>query len=115
MSLCLDITQANTGRAADRKESANLPARLFSHTWATIRTEIKTASGDASPSPGALMKHPITESPTMRSLLLKDITIPIAFKAIRCGRRAQLWNRQASIIRDLTKLAFRHGWCCLPI
>jgi len=47
----------------------------------------------------------------MRSLLFKDITIPIAFKAIRCSRRAQLWNRQASIIRDLTKLAFR----CNPL
>jgi hypothetical protein len=45
----------------------------------------------------------------MRSLLSKDITIPIAFKAIRHGGRAQLWNRQVSIIRDLTKLASRLG------
>ena len=51
----------------------------------------------------------------MRSLLFKDITIPIAFKAIRCGRRAQLWNRQASIMMDLNKLGFRQGWCDLPI
>jgi len=32
----------------------------------------------------------------MRSLLFKDITIPVAFKAIPYSRRAQLWNRQAS-------------------
>lgn len=51
----------------------------------------------------------------MRSLLFKDITIPVAFKAIPYGRRAQLWNRQASIVTDLTMLAFRHGWYGLPI
>jgi len=51
----------------------------------------------------------------MRSLLLKDITIPVAFKAIPYSRRAQLWNRQASIVTDLTMLAFRHGWYWLPI
>jgi hypothetical protein len=51
----------------------------------------------------------------MRSLLFKDITIPVAFKAIPYSNRAQLWNRQASIVTDLTMLAFRHGWCCLPI
>ena len=45
----------------------------------------------------------------MRSLLFKDITIPVAFKAIPYSRRAQLWNRQASIVTDLTMLAFRHG------
>jgi hypothetical protein len=59
--------------------------------------------------------QPITESLTMKRLLLKDITIPVAFKAIPYSRRAQLWNRQASIVTDLTMLAFRHGWCCLPI
>jgi hypothetical protein len=31
----------------------------------------------------------------------------VAFKAIRENRRAQLWSRQASIIMDLTTLAFR--------
>src|SRR5262245_28899072 len=31
----------------------------------------------------------------------------IAFKAIRRGRRAQLWKRQASIIRDRTKASER--------
>jgi hypothetical protein len=51
----------------------------------------------------------------MRSLLFKDITIPVAFKTIPYSRRAQLWNRQASIITDLTTLALRHGWHCLPI
>jgi hypothetical protein len=44
----------------------------------------------------------------MRSLIIKTITIPAAFKTIRCARRAQLWNRQASIVIDLSKLAFRH-------
>jgi hypothetical protein len=57
-----------------------------------------------------LEKQPITESPTMRSFVFNDITIPVAFKAIRCSRRAQLWNRQAWIIMDLTALALRHGW-----
>jgi hypothetical protein len=51
----------------------------------------------------------------MRSFLSTNTTIPIAFKASRCSRRAQLWTRQASIITDLTVLAFRHGWSCFPI
>jgi hypothetical protein len=51
----------------------------------------------------------------MRSLLLKDIIIPVAFTTMPYSRRAQLWNRQASIVTDLTMLAFRHGCCCLPI
>jgi len=61
-----------------------------------------------------LRKQPITESPTMRSFVLKCTTIPLAFKTIRCKRRAQLWNRQASIIIDLTTVALRHGWHCPP-
>jgi hypothetical protein len=61
----------------------------------------------------ALEKQPITESPTMRSFVFNDITIQVAFKA-SCSRRAQLWNRQASIIMDLTTLALRHGWHSLP-
>jgi hypothetical protein len=60
----------------------------------------------------ALERQPITESPTMRSLVLNCITIPVAFKAIRYKRRAQLWNRQASIIIDLTTVALRHVWHC---
>ena len=51
----------------------------------------------------------------MRSLLFKDVTIPGAFKTIPYSRRAQLWNRQASIMMDLSTLALRHGWHSLPI
>jgi hypothetical protein len=51
----------------------------------------------------------------MRSLPCKTITYQAAFKAIPYSRRAQLWNRQASIITDLTMLAFRHGWRCLSM
>jgi hypothetical protein len=50
----------------------------------------------------------------MRSFVFNDITVPVAFK-VTCSRRAQLWNRQASIIMDLTTLALCHGWRCLPI
>ena len=53
-------------------------------------------------------KQLITESPTMRSLFLKTITNPAAFKTIRSVRRAQLWGRQAAIVIGLNKLAFRH-------
>ena len=52
-------------------------------------------------------KTTITELTIMRGLLREYITLPIAFKAIRESRRAQLWNRQASIIMDLTALTFR--------
>jgi hypothetical protein len=51
----------------------------------------------------------------MRSFAFNRTTIPVAFKAIPNSRRVQLWNRQASIIKDLTTLALRHGWCGLPI
>jgi hypothetical protein len=51
----------------------------------------------------------------MRSLLFKRITVPVAFKAVPYSRRAQLWNRQASIVTELTMLAFRHRWYWLPI
>jgi len=51
----------------------------------------------------------------MSSFLSTSITIPIAFKASHSSRRVQLWRRQASIITDLSVLAFRHGWSCLPI
>ena len=49
----------------------------------------------------------------MRSFVFNNITIPVAFKVIRCNRRTQLWNRQAGIIMDLTALALRHGWYSL--
>jgi hypothetical protein len=61
-----------------------------------------------------LKAQPITESPTMRSFVVNFITIPAAFKTVRCKRRAQLWSRQASIIIDLTTVALRHGWHCPP-
>jgi hypothetical protein len=41
----------------------------------------------------------------MRSLVSNGIISPVVFKAIRCSRRVKLWNRQASIIRNLTTLA----------
>jgi hypothetical protein len=50
----------------------------------------------------------------MRSLVSNGITTPVAFKAVRYSRRVQLWNRQASIIVNLTTLALRHEWRCLP-
>ena len=50
----------------------------------------------------------------MRSFAFNHITIPVAFKASRCSRRARLWNRQASIIKDLTTLALRQGRHSLP-
>ena len=65
--------------------------------------------------PALGQNNPSPSSPTMRSFLCKNITIPVGFKAIRCRRRALLWNRQALIITDLTMLAFRNGWCCFPI
>lgn len=45
----------------------------------------------------------------MRSLLIKTIIFPKAFKTIRCGCRAQLWGRQASIIVGLSRLACRYA------
>jgi hypothetical protein len=54
----------------------------------------------------------------MRSLPSKAITYPPAFKAISSNpysRRAQLWNRQASVVTDLTVLAFRQGWYWVPV
>jgi hypothetical protein len=45
----------------------------------------------------------------MRSFVSKNIAIPVAFKAIPYNCRAQLWNRQASIVTDLAMLAFHHG------
>jgi hypothetical protein len=64
--------------------------------------------------PPALDKQPITESPTMRSFVRNNITSPVIFKVIPHSRGVQLWNRQASVILDLTTLALRHGWRCLP-
>ena len=50
----------------------------------------------------------------MRSFVSNGTTSPVGFKAIRYSRRVKLWNRQASIIMDLTTLALRHEERCLP-
>jgi hypothetical protein len=50
----------------------------------------------------------------MRSFTSSGITIPVAFKAVGYSRRVQQWNRQTSIIIDLTTLTLRHGWRFLP-
>jgi hypothetical protein len=36
----------------------------------------------------------------MRSLASNGIISPVVFKGVRCSRRVQLWNRQASIIME---------------
>jgi hypothetical protein len=54
----------------------------------------------------------------MRSLPSETITYPPAFKVVPSSpssRRAQLWNRQASVVTDLTVLAFRQGWYWVPL
>jgi hypothetical protein len=50
----------------------------------------------------------------MRSFLAYGITVPVVFKAVSYSRRVQLWNRQASIIMNLTTLALRPRRRCLP-
>jgi hypothetical protein len=50
----------------------------------------------------------------MSSFVSKAITSPVVLKAIPHSRRVQLWNRQASIIIDLTALTLRHKGRCLP-
>jgi hypothetical protein len=50
----------------------------------------------------------------MRSIVSNGITNPVASKAIRYRRRVQLWNRQVSIIKDLTTLILRHERRYLP-
>jgi hypothetical protein len=114
MPLSLHIAQGNSRRLAGRKGPATLPARiavLRPHCGFLPRSDpcMKPRWETRHRLP-ALEKQPITESPTMRSFVFDYITIPVAFKAIRCSRRAQLWNRQARIIMDLTALALRHGW-----
>jgi hypothetical protein len=110
MPLSLHIAQGNTRRLAGRKGPAELPARVSAFAaWAyypnTERSEqyMKPRRG-LRHHPPALEKQPITESPTMRSFVSNNITIPVALKAIRYSRRAQLWNRRASIITDLRYL-----------
>jgi hypothetical protein len=119
MPLSLHIAQGNTRRLAGRKGRAKLPAKisvlrlgLISRARSAV-TNILKPRREMRHRPPALEKQPITESPTMRSFVSNDITIPIVFKAIRYSHRIQIWNRQASIIMDLTTLALRHGWHCL--
>jgi hypothetical protein len=50
----------------------------------------------------------------MRSFVSNSITTQVVFKVIPLSRRVQLWNRQASIIMDLTTLTFRHERRYLP-
>ena len=119
MSLSSDIARTNTERPAGRKGSANLPGRLFPRDLGLLLEQhgqfIKPRREMRHHLPALEENNPSPESPTMRSLLFKDIAIPVVFKAIPYSRRAQLWNRQASTIADLTTLALRHGWRCLPI
>ena len=121
MSLSLHIAQGNARRVAGKKGPAKLPARisvLQPHCGLDLLPEIRSAVTNISKRvrethhhPPALYKQPITESPTMRS---NGITSPVVFKAIRYRRRVQLWNRQVSIIKDLTTLTLRHGRRYLP-
>jgi hypothetical protein len=50
----------------------------------------------------------------MRSFVSDCTTKPAVFQAVRRSRRVQLWNRQASIIIDLTTLTLRHKERGLP-
>jgi hypothetical protein len=50
----------------------------------------------------------------MSSFVSNGVISPVVFKAIPHTRRAQLWNRQASIIVELTILALRHEERCVP-
>ena len=50
----------------------------------------------------------------MRSFVSNGITTPVVFKAVRHSRGVKLWNRQASIITDLTTLTLHHEERYLP-
>ena len=118
MSLSLHIARGNrktlsrqerTSEATSPKYGVAPALWIFTRTGGRSDPSIKPRWETRHRLP-ALEKQPITESPTMRSFVFDYITIPVAFKAIRCSRRPQLWNRQARIIMDLTALALRHGW-----
>ena len=112
MSFFLDIAQGNTGGfcwydvSGDPLAKPISPGLALGLTPGKRRAKYETASRDRHHLP-ALHQTTITELTKMRGLPREYITLPIAFKAIRESRRAQLWNRQASIIMDLTALAFR--------
>jgi hypothetical protein len=119
MPLSLHIAQGNARRVAGKKGPAKLPARIsvlrpalrLGYYPDTERSDQQmNARREMRHHPPALDKQPITESPTMRSCVSKGITSPVVFKAVR----VQLWNRQASIIIDLTTLTLRHKGRCLP-
>jgi hypothetical protein len=113
MSFFLDIAQGNTGGLCWYDVSANaLVPVVFAWfaTWAHSRNKTHNACtcvGRCVTISRRFNKTTITELTIMRGLHKEYITLPIAFKAIRESRRAQLWSRQASIIMDLTALAFR--------
>jgi hypothetical protein len=123
MSLSLHIAQGDARRVAGKKGPAKLPARisvlpphfgldLYPNTERS--DQYMKARREARHHPTALEKQPINESPTMRSFVFNSITTPVVFKGDRSSRRVQLWNRQASIIIDLTTLTLRHRGHCLP-
>jgi hypothetical protein len=50
----------------------------------------------------ALEKQPITESPTMRSFVFNDITISVAFQAVRCSAAVH------DLSKTITETEIRH-------
>lgn len=122
MPLSLHIVRGNARRVTGKKRSSKATAPdqcvmsalrlgLITQTRSAV-TNLRERAGRRITIFRRLTKQPITESPTMRSFLCKDTTPSVVFKVIRRSRRAQLWNRQASIIMNLTTLA--HGGRCLP-
>src|SRR4029077_184249 len=124
MSLSLHSAQGNARRVAGKKGPAKLPARisvLRSHCGLGLLPEHRArvtnnmkARREMHHHLQAFDKQPITESPTMRSFVSNGITTPVVFKAIPHSRRVKLWNRQASIITDLTTLTLRPERRYLP-
>jgi hypothetical protein len=126
MHLSLHIAQGDAGRVAGKQRASNAASlnrcvRPAIAAWAYYRTRsaaanlwIRESAPETHHHLPALDKQPITESPRMRSLLPQDITTAVALKVTSCSRRFQLWNRQASIIRNLTALTRSHGRRCLP-
>jgi uncharacterized protein VirK/YbjX len=126
MHLSLHIAQGDAGRVAGKQSTSNdaslnrcvrpaIAARAYYRTRsAAANYRYVKARRETHHHLPALDKQPITESPSMRSLLSQNITTPVAFKVTCCSRRFQLWNRQASIITNLTALARSHRRRRLP-
>jgi hypothetical protein len=90
-----------------------LQPQLYYYNRAGAGANDETVREDASSSPG--LKNSPPTSHRQREILFLTISLfPVAFKAISCIRRAEVWNRQASIVVDLTTLAIRHGRRCSP-